>query len=285
MDIAVLSDIHGNYVALEQCIKYAVNRQITTFIFLGDYLGELAYPQKTMEILYNLSARYTCYFIRGNKEGYWIDYQAWGEKGWKNHDSTTGSLLYTYSNLTERDIHFFKELPHKRQLHFEGLPSITICHGSPDKINEDLRPENARTYEVMEQSETDLIVCGHTHEQCVIEHHGKKILNPGSVGVALCSNGLSQFLILHGEDGIWSEELISLSYDVEKVIADLGVAGLDEAAPGWCKVTKHLLRTGEISHARVLRRAMQLCQEAEGVCNWPDIPEEYWEQAVEDMLV
>lgn len=52
MNIAVLSDIHGNYVALQECINYAINNKIDTFIFWGDYVGELAYPQKTMEILY-----------------------------------------------------------------------------------------------------------------------------------------------------------------------------------------------------------------------------------------
>ena len=46
LNIAVLSDIHGNYVALQKCLDYAANIGIDTFIFLGDYLGELAYPKK-----------------------------------------------------------------------------------------------------------------------------------------------------------------------------------------------------------------------------------------------
>ena len=66
--IAVLSDIHGNYLALEQCIKYALEHEISTFIFLGDYVGELAYPQKTMELIEHLRSLYTCYFVKGNKE-------------------------------------------------------------------------------------------------------------------------------------------------------------------------------------------------------------------------
>lgn len=49
MKIAVLSDIHGNYVALKKCIDYALEKKIETFVFLGDYVGELAYPQKKME--------------------------------------------------------------------------------------------------------------------------------------------------------------------------------------------------------------------------------------------
>ena len=67
MEIAVLSDIHGNYVALETCVNYALERGIDKFIFLGDFLGELAYPQRTMKLLYSLKEKYRCWFIKGNK--------------------------------------------------------------------------------------------------------------------------------------------------------------------------------------------------------------------------
>ena len=78
MEIAVLSDIHGNYVALERCVRYALERGIETFLFLGDYLGDLAYPQKTMQFLYSLKETYSCSFIKGNKEDYWLHYNpAW----------------------------------------------------------------------------------------------------------------------------------------------------------------------------------------------------------------
>ena len=52
IDIAFLKDIQGNHIAMERCMEEAVSRGIDTFIFLGDYLGELAYPQRTMELLY-----------------------------------------------------------------------------------------------------------------------------------------------------------------------------------------------------------------------------------------
>ena len=48
MKIAVLSDIHGNFEALKACVSYALEKGVTTFWFLGDYLGEFAYPQRTI---------------------------------------------------------------------------------------------------------------------------------------------------------------------------------------------------------------------------------------------
>ena len=58
-----------------------------------------------------------------------------------------------------------------------------------------------------------------------------------------------------------------------------------EKAPVWCKVSEHLLKTGEISHGTVLARAMALCEEKTGVCNWPDIPEMFWDQAINELLL
>ena len=284
MKIAVMSDIHGNYVALERCIGYALSKGVHAFAFLGDYVGELAYPQKTMDILKELKNHHSCYFVKGNKEDYWLNYERDGECGWNENDSTTGSLYYTYHKLTVSDLAFFRALSHKAVISFDGLPQITICHGFPNQSNEKLLPDNQKTFEIMEQDKNDIILCGHTHLQSLIEHNGKKVLNPGAVGVSLHSSGKAQFMILTGIEGAWKHEFISLDYDVEQVIADLKASGLCVTAPSWCKVSEHLLRTGEISHGTVLAKAMALCKEEQGECIWPIIPEEYWEKAVEEML-
>lgn len=279
---AVLSDIHGNYVALQKCLDYAVNSGADTFFFLGDYLGELAYPQKTMDILYSVKQQYQCFFIRGNKEDYWINYEK-DPKGWKEYDSTTGCLYYTYQNLTEKDLQFFKSLSFKEDLTFDSFLPITVCHGSPRKISEKLLPDSENTYFIMESNSTDYILCGHTHIQGKIIHNGKIVLNAGSVGVPLHSNGKAQFMILRGLQGSWDYEFVSLEYDMENVIADLHSSGLSRKAPYWCKVSENLLRTGELSHGTVLKRAMTLCKDKFGECSWPDVPEEYWEQAVKEL--
>ena len=284
MKMAVMSDIHGNYIALQKCIDYALNRDVDTFIFLGDYVGELAYPQKTMEIIYALKEKYRCFFVKGNKEDYWLDYQTNGEKGWNECDSTTGSLYYTYDNLIDKDLEFFKSLSHTSELEFDEFPSLTICHGSPQRVNEKLLPNNEKTLALMEENASSYILCGHSHVQGKIEHKGKVVLNAGAVGVSLHGDGKAQFLILEGSEQKWNYEFISLEYDVEKVIEDLYISGLMQKAPAWCKVSEHLLRTGEISHGTVLAKAMELCKDELGECNWPNVPEKYWDLAVKEMI-
>lgn len=284
MDIAVLSDIHGNHIALERCVEDVLARGIRTFFFLGDYAGELAYPEKVMEYLHAMEQRYECFFIRGNKEDYWLNYRRGGEKGWKDGDSTTGSLLYSYRRFTEEELDFYETLPITKTVAFPELPPLTICHGSPFFANEKLLPGKERTYEVMEAVETPVILCGHTHRQGKIAHNGKTVLNAGAVGVPLGSGGRAQFLILHGADGMWTEEFVSLEYDVEGAVRELYEAKLDEHAPCWCRVTKQLLQDGRVPHGSVLGRAMELCRAETGSCVWPDVPERFWQQAVKELL-
>lgn len=282
LTIAVLSDIHSNYVSLQKCLEHAINAGADTFIFLGDYASDFAYPQKTMDILYALKEKYRCFFLKGNRDDYMINYEK-EQKGWKEYDSTTGALYYTYWNLRQRDLQFFKSLSPKEELEFDGLPSLTVCHGSPRKVNEKLLPNAENTFSVMDNDPNDYILCGHTHIQGKIEHNGKMVLNAGSVGVPMQSHGKAQFMILRGSQGTWSHEFVSLEYDIEAAIADLYSSGLYKKAPYWCKVLEKSVRTGEIEHGAVLERAMELCKEKFGECRRPDIPEECWAQAVKEM--
>lgn len=288
MEIAVLADIHSNYIALEKCMDYALRRGIRSFIFLGDYIGEMAYPARTMALLRRYMGQYDCTFIRGNKENYWIQYQESGKLNFEEYSSTTGALWYAYRNLTDRDIDFFKSIPIAAKLQFGDLPTLIACHGSPFSAKENMDIGTERTLDILEQSEVSLILCGHTHRQGKTECNGKKVLNPGSVGLSLGACSRSQFMILHGENGQWREEFVSLDYDKETVVSQLEESGLSLHAPGWCRITAHALRNTtlkDIGHAQVLWRVMELCRQDTGECNWPDIPEKYWDAALAEFCV
>ena len=284
LDIAVLSDIHGNYVALESCLAHAVSQNIKTFLFLGDYVSELAYPKRTMKLLYEMDRTCSCRFIRGNKEEYWFQYRAGGERGWEDGSSTSGAMLYTYRSLTPEDMDFFEKMPISQKIQPEGFTAFTACHGSPFKVNEKMLPEDENTRQIMERTETPLILFGHTHVQRKIEYQGRIALNPGSVGIPLYSSGMTQYMILHGENGCWREEFISLPYDTDRVIREMHEADMYRHAPYWSRITEKILQEGRVSHGTVLGRVMELCREETGSCNWPDIPEKYWEQAIGELL-
>lgn len=279
MKAAVLADIHGNYKALEVCLKYAREQGAEQYLFLGDYLGELPYPERTMDLLYDWQTQHCCTFVKGNKENYWLGCGRGFEKSWIYGNSTTGTFLYQYEHLREKDLTFFRQLPITYKM--KELPAIMLCHGSPRNVKEEIRRLDENTIKLIEECEAEIILCGHTHRRMTLEHNGKVVYNPGSVGIPLESGSRAQFMLLHKEQGWWKPEFVDLEYDVEQVISDMYKAGLDKYAPYWCKSTELLLRTGKISNGQMLGRVMQLCQQEEGECSWPHIPEKYWEQVVE----
>lgn len=287
MEIAVLSDIHSNYIALEKCVNYCLKRGIRSFLFLGDYVGEMAYPERTMELIRMYMGKYDCTFIRGNKEDYWINQRRGKALNLEEYSSTTGALWYAYSHLKERDIDFFESMPIARKMQYGDLPTLIACHGSPFSAKENMNIGGERTIEILEQTEVDLILCGHTHKQGKTVCNGKMVLNPGSVGLSLKARSMSQFMILHGENGRWREEFISLPYDRDAVVRQLEESGLNRRAPGWCKITAYSLQNTtleDIGHAQVLWRVMELCRQDTGECNWPNIPEKYWDVALGEFL-
>jgi predicted phosphodiesterase len=179
---------------------------------------------------------------------------------------------------------FFEELPLTQVIHWSGLPTIQLCHGSPFATSQPIKIENEECYDIIEKCDGDIILCGHTHRRREIKYGNKTVYNPGSVGAPLESGGKAQFMILHGADGKWTEEFIDLEYDIELVIHKLHEEKLDEYAPYWCRVTEMLLRTGEISHGQVLRKVMERCHAETGECIWPYISEIYWEPVLNDII-
>lgn len=285
MKIAVLSDIHGNDAAFKACVEYALAQDIHTFFFLGDYVAEFPYPQRTMEMLYEMQEKYDCYFVRGNKEDYWLDCKENTDCVWKTGNHTVGAMKYTYGELKERDLTFFKSLPISRRIEFEGGAPIMLCHGSTERNNQKMLPEDAETERIMEECDCKYILCGHTHGQITLEHAGKMVWNPGAVGVAKHSGGKAQFMILHQNGKDWEPEFISLEYEKEKIFEDLQKSGLEQMAPYWTQITRHLLQTGENPHAETLFHAMDLDMAENGSSTWYKVADKYWIKAITDLIV
>ncbi len=283
MKVAVLSDIHGNRIALKKCMEEIERRGIRKLIFLGDYTGELAYPEKALAYIRELAQRFECYFVRGNKENYWIRREYDQSVTWRYGDSTTGMLLYAYSRLRPEDMEFFRSLPYVKTVSFEGLPDIAVYHGSHDKEGKKLELNTDNSHMLFEDTPEEVILCGHTHVRREVVQADRVLLNPGSVGLPLESNGLSQFLILTGEQGKWNYEFIDMPYDVEGVIRELHEEDLYAKAPYWTKITEAVLRDGRVSHGVILSRAMELLYHDTGKWSWPDIPEQYWESAFKEL--
>lgn len=278
MKLALLGDIHSNYIALEKCLTHCEEVRVNGFVFLGDYISDCPHPQKTMELIKKVSEKYKTWFIRGNREDYQLNYENGVYADWHN-GSSSGSLLYTYGNLKLQDMDFFKACPITMKVSIEGAPEFTICHGSLNSTTEFLNVGSKEAEENLRQCETNLLICGHTHRQGIFSFEGKMLINPGSVGVPLGSNGKSQFAILHCDNELYQPELISLDYDVDRAIEEYTQSDLVVRAPIFSKIIMHEIKTGNNLLPEVIEKAKELALISDGEVDHCDIPEKYWEEA------
>lgn len=283
MKLAVIGDIHSNHIALETCISHALKRKVDEFLFLGDYISDCPYPQKTMEIIYEMDQKYHCTFIRGNREDYMLNHRKDSQEKW-TYSSASGNLRYTYENLTKRDFDFFEKMDIQGIYEREGCPSFRYCHGSLTKSNESLTSQNENLENIMDSLDVDLLVSGHTHIQKSMEFGSKRLVHPGSVGIPWYHDGKTQYMILHGTEYGWKEEFFQLSYDVDTVKEEFRTSGIIEKALYWSKLNIHALETGDDYTSHCLLLAMELCKEAEGEVIWPDISEKYWKEAFHNFV-
>lgn len=287
MKIAILADIHSNHIALETCLNEAEKSNVDEFVFLGDYLGELAYPQRTMRCLDRIKKMFPGTFIRGNKERYWIDRKngLLNNQIWQKGKSGSGMLAYVYDHLSLEQIESFEKMTISKTIHYPGYPDFVICHGSPWKDNESLREDYDYIDELTKKLETELTICGHFHIQSDYTRNGKRVVNPGSVGVPLRSKGKTQFMILCGNDGQWKTNFITLDYDVEKAIREMDEENLSIQAPAWYRVTKEVLRGGDVPQIALISKANELYEKHTGINDWDNIPEKYWEMALYELKI
>ena len=282
MRIAVLSDVHSNHFALEACLKEAEARGCEVYLFLGDYVSDCAYPEKTLALLYGWREKHTCYFLRGNREEYMLGHRVGGEQHW-GPGSESGSLYYTYNNLTEKDLDWFGTLPNRLRVEFSGCPAILCCHGSPASTRGVMRPNEPETWEVLKTVEEPIVLHGHNHRQWDFTAHNRRVINAGSVGVNVDEAQRACFLVLTVENGAVEAEHLQIPYNVQGAVEELYASGLSEIAPVWAASIRDFLLTGENIPPLVLSKAHELHKQATGREGFAD--EEYWVQAARELNI
>ena len=65
MKYAVISDIHGNDIALSNVIRDAKKHGVDAWIFAGDYCIDAPWPKEVIETLQSME---NAFIVRGNEE-------------------------------------------------------------------------------------------------------------------------------------------------------------------------------------------------------------------------
>lgn len=282
MKIALLADIHSNFVAFKACLDYIDADKFDGIAFLGDYVSDCPYPQRTLELVRGAMARYRTWFIRGNREEYLIGHHYNKNDGW-NYSSSSGSLLYTYENITQEDIGFFEGMPIFMKVEIDGCRPFALCHGSPQGLREALFADRENSRKYLEESDCDYLFCAHTHRPFRYEYRNKLLINCGSVGACVIGQPVAQFTEIVYEQDEWKESVVTLKYDVDTIVEDFYKSGLIDKGRYWSKAMIMLLKIGRDYPYECIKRAIWLARQDGAEIRPHALPEVYWERAAIEM--
>jgi putative phosphoesterase len=180
MRLAVISDIHGECLALDQVLQDIRRQGIEQMVCLGDALQGGSQPAETLARLRELN----CPVVMGNADAWLITGQqtsAGEEISQKQREVRAWSL----AQLSESDIAFVQQFPSTIEIPLEAGKTLLCFHGSPRSFDEIILPETPA--DVVRQFlggyDATLLTGGHTHTQQMRRLGNSWYFNPGSVSL------------------------------------------------------------------------------------------------------
>ena len=223
MKIAVISDIHANKLALDSVLEDIKQFNPDKIFCLGDLILAGYNPNYVVKTILELKDKYKDNFeiIQGNTDkmvAYCNDEML--EKT-KAGFPCMGYSLEDDVKITEKKyIDFVRDLPENKYVTVNDL-KIQLVHGSPRNQSENIYPElfDETVCKMVEDSEADLILCGHTHKPCGYSLSiGKTVINVGSVGRSMTEDKSPVYLQLTvDKNGQFFSEHRVIKYDNELV--------------------------------------------------------------------
>lgn len=218
MKIALISDVHANFPALESVLKDAQTRGIQAIWNLGDLLGYGPYPNEVVEGVKKEGAQ----SIIGNYDEKVLGYREKKRNKKPTDPAKLFSFEWTAKMISPATRSYLKQLPAQRRLNVSGK-SFLLVHGSPFASDEPLTLETPgpRFLEIAQQARADYILCGHSHHP-FHKKTGKVVyVNPGSVGRSFDGNPAASYAILSFEKGDVQITHHRVGYDLKTVISKM----------------------------------------------------------------
>jgi putative phosphoesterase len=169
---AVLSDVHGNAVALQAVLEELGRESVDLIVFGGDLTwGPL--PEDTLALVAGIST--PTLFVRGNAERALLE----------PSDRPTERERWLQERHSPAARAFIARFAETASVEIEGFGPVLFCHGSPRSDEELVTPgtPGRRVRELAADVPQRVIVTAHTHLQFDRRVEGIRLINPGSVGM------------------------------------------------------------------------------------------------------
>ena len=232
MRIALLSDIHGNAVALDACLDdLAAIGGADRIVAAGDLCMDGPRPRKVLERLRDAGAK----AVRGNTDRMIAldDAALYGP-------DELAALQWQRDALGPQWVAWLGTLP--ATLTFgEGPDGLLVCHATPQHDDEHVWPDAAP-----EQLERIIwgvvqrtIAFGHLHVPYVRTWRDRTFVNVASAGLPKDGDPRAHYALLTQQPGGWSVRSRRVAFDVERVARQLRKSGMPAAGERISVLRRH----------------------------------------------
>ncbi|MEP7240873.1 MAG: metallophosphoesterase family protein [Devosia sp.] len=211
MKIAVISDVHGNRLALEAVLEDIARQKVDATLNLGDLVSGPLEPNWTADLLMELDLP----TVRGNHDRVLVD---------NPPDKLAPVDRFAQEQMEARHRIWINDMPATLSL----LDDVFMCHGTP-RSDDDPWLDNwwdGRTVTVPDEAtvmargegfDFPVMLCGHTHmPKAVRLKDGRLIVNPGSVGLQMfLGSPDARYATIEVRDGAYFPSFHAVPYDHE----------------------------------------------------------------------
>ncbi len=224
MRIAIISDIHGNFVALDAVLAALKSDAPDQIVCLGDVVVTGPQPQETLARVRELG----CLVVMGNTDEWVLSPTPFTIR------SKTDQILYDIElwgaeQMSADDLAFIRAFQATIELDLGNGRTLLGCHGSP-RHNQEIILATTPDEELARKlggRAPDIVAGGHTHTPLLRRFQNCLILNPGSVGLPffMQPNGRrvnpvwAEYALIAVENGRLDVNLRRVSYNLEALRA------------------------------------------------------------------
>ncbi len=237
MRIALISDIHGNLVALDAVLADIAKHAVDHIVCLGDLVMSGPRPHEVIARVCALG----CPVVKGNCDDLVVAMRATG----RPHDAAIARWAveidyWSAAQLSSSDLAYLQSLPPTVHVPLGTGATLLCVHGSPSSYTDRILPDTPD-----ERLDGLLLplppsVCGmaggHTHVPLARRYRGVTIVNPGSVGLPLARDpatgaiynpvSLAEYALVSWRDGALNVVQRRVAVDAEAVHLDAAASGM-----------------------------------------------------------
>lgn len=227
MRILLISDLHANFVALEEISRRFPPGEFDLILNGGDSLVYGPFPNETIDWFRS----YRAHSILGNTDRHVIALLR-GET-FKKPRKAEKRIMYgwTAAELSPANRTWLLNQPLSRTIRLDAADHsdsrgefLSMFHGSPADPDEFLFAATpiCRFRELAELVTTPLVTVGHSHQQFRHEVAGVTFINPGSSGRMFDGKISGGCAVIEKRGGNFNISLHRIAYDAEKLSDEIG---------------------------------------------------------------